>query len=291
MLTCLFWNVNGVAKSGNRPLLPSEVRYQRLSALIAAEAVQTVAHAPMDIVILAESPFDGKLPLSGMKVADTLLPPNAKTGCKLEIYFRTDTVTLTTLDNTGRATIQRVVHRPSGKLFLLVAAHLESPQRLRREEDRRDDVRELVARILSVEQQEQCQRTFVVADLNYDPYELSVYGANYFHAVSTKMLARQRQRTVNEKRWSFFYNPMWAHFGDKDGRTAGTYYKRTSDLDCPFWHIPDQLLLRPELLDYWQDDYLWVLTNVGGQSIIKRDGTPDKANFSDHLPLLFRLDV
>ena len=24
MLTCLFWNVNGVAQSGNRPLVPSE---------------------------------------------------------------------------------------------------------------------------------------------------------------------------------------------------------------------------------------------------------------------------
>ena len=291
MLTCLFWNVNGVAKSGNRPLGPSELRYQRLSSLLVAETGQTAVHAPLDIVILAESPFDGSLPLLGMKSADTLLPPNAKTGCKLEIYIRTNMIGLTTLDNTGRATIQKVVHQSSGKLFLLVAAHLESPQRLRREEDRRDDVRELAARILSAEQQEQCQRTFVAADLNYDPYDLAVYGANYFHAAPTKALARQRQRTVNEKTWPFFYNPMWARFGDADGKTAGTYYKRTSDLDCPFWHIPDQLLLRPELLDYWQDDYLSVLTNVGGQSIIKRDGVPDKANFSDHLPLLFRLDV
>lgn len=249
-------------------------------------------HPSLDIVILAESPFDSNLPLSGMAAANTLLPPNTKTDCQLEIYYRESAVDLTALQSIrGRATAQILKRKQSANAITLVAAHLESPQRVRREENRKEDVRLLSLNILDIEQMQQNRRTLLVGDLNYDPYDLPLYGANYLHAVPTKTLANQKQRTVDGVERPYFYNPMWGHFGDKDGSPAGTYYKRAADLDCRFWHIPDQLLLRPDLLKYWQDDYLAVLTRIGGQDLIKGDGTPDAASVSDHLPLLFCLNL
>jgi len=56
-----------------------------------------------------------------------------------------------------------------------------------------------------------------------------------------------------------------------------------------FWNIFDQVLLRPALMNSL--DELRVLDRVDGTPLLLPQGVPDRSTGSDHLPLLFRLDL
>ena len=57
-----------------------------------------------------------------------------------------------------------------------------------------------------------------------------------------------------------------------------------------FWHIVDQVLLRPDMLDSFRNEELRILTEDGEQSFLSRNGLPNTSVASDHLPLLFKLN-
>lgn len=51
----------------------------------------------------------------------------------------------------------------------------------------------------------------------------------------------------------------------------------------------DQVLIRPDLLEAFDNKDLMILTSDGVTSFISRQGLPDSTVASDHLPLLFKL--
>ena len=91
------------------------------------------------------------------------------------------------------------------------------------------------------------------------------------------------------KSYPFFYNPMWGRFGDTTEGPAGTYYRLASSFAEYFWHIHDQVLIRPHLLDSFDEKSVRVLTVCGGRRFVRKSGIPDQSRVSDHLPLLFAL--
>lgn len=112
-----------------------------------------------------------------------------------------------------------------------------------------------------------------------------------FHAVMSRHTARRRSRRSGGRERCFFYNPMWNHFGDRPPSPPGSYYRRGSGQTEYFWHLFDQVLLRPDLLDYFTDDSLEILTRIGQQSLVDRHGIPDPERVSDHLPLFLELSI
>jgi len=82
-----------------------------------------------------------------------------------------------------------------------------------------------------------------------------------------------------------FYNPMSRFFGERtpDGAAGTCYYSKAEDA-WTFWNIYDQVLIRPSLLDRFPDRELEVVSEVGGNSLL-REGIPLRERFSDHLPL------
>ncbi|MCK4529526.1 hypothetical protein KAW18_19350 [candidate division WOR-3 bacterium] len=58
-----------------------------------------------------------------------------------------------------------------------------------------------------------------------------------------------------------------------------------------YWHTFDQVLIRPELLDYFRYDKLDVLTEINGRSLILENGMPDAKLASDHLPIVFEISM
>lgn len=94
---------------------------------------------------------------------------------------------------------------------------------------------------------------------------------------------------VGGRRYRMFYNPMWRFFGDGCPGPPGTYYYWRAEHECAFWYMFDQVLLRPDLLRYFSDPDLEVLTTDGVSSFLRPDGTPDPEAASDHLPVLIRL--
>ena len=114
-------------------------------------------------------------------------------------------------------------------------------------------------------------------------------GARGFHAIASRRIAAKGHRVVEGEAYPFFYNPMWRFFGDAGTGPPGTYYRRHSDYVEYFWHIFDQVLIRPALLPNFNNEHLRVLTTTGQTDLVTSAGVPAKSVASDHLPLLFRL--
>jgi hypothetical protein len=88
-----------------------------------------------------------------------------------------------------------------------------------------------------------------------------------------------------------FYNPMWSFLGDASSGPPGTYYRGPAGQVSFFWHMFDQVLFRPNLLPRFDSGDLAILTSAGDQSLMTVEEIPDTAVASDHLPLLFRLNL
>jgi endonuclease/exonuclease/phosphatase family metal-dependent hydrolase len=132
------------------------------------------------------------------------------------------------------------------------------------------------------------QRTILVGDFNMDPFDKGVVMASGLHAVMTRDVAGKRRRVVAGESYPYFYNPMWGFFGDRAEGPPGTHYFLGKQV-AYFWHIFDQVLLRPDLMNSLKD--LRILDAEGPTPLLTRGGRPDRSAGSDHLPLYFRLEL
>jgi Endonuclease/Exonuclease/phosphatase family len=179
------------------------------------------------------------------------------------------------------------VGKPPG--ILLAAAHFISKNNAREGKQAMLAV-ELAKEIGRVEDAVGHERTVVVGDLNMNPFEDGLIGAPALHAVMTTRLAERVERVVQGTTYRFFYNPMWGFFGDRTVGPPGTYYHRAATVGDLFWHMMDQVLLRPILMHGLQD--LAILDRIGGESLLTQPaGLPRDIACSDHLPLAFRLEL
>jgi hypothetical protein len=129
----------------------------------------------------------------------------------------------------------------------------------------------------------------LVGDLNMNPFDPGVASAHGLHAVMVRSKAAEATREILGEAYRMFYNPMWGCFGDRTAGPPGTFYLSSSKPLNHFWNIYDQVLLRPALADSLAG--LDILDSCGGAPLLTRGGLPDRAAASDHLPVLFRLDL
>jgi hypothetical protein len=55
-------------------------------------------------------------------------------------------------------------------------------------------------------------------------------------------------------------------------------------------HLVD-VLIRPTLLDAFDHESLKIIHQIEGTSLLTENGLPNITNFSDHLPLIFKLNL
>ncbi len=269
MISFLLWNVQ------KKNLLTTIARLARLY--------------DVDILILIESRDDPEAVVRAL---------NATPGPKLYEYPRSqcDHVRIYTsfsadfaksIDEDNRFTV-RHVKLPGADDFLLVAAHLVSKTDASGASQAMQAV-EFAAKIIQAENHVGHFRTIVAGDLNMNPFEEGMVGANGMHGVMSSDLARKKDRTVQKKRYRYFYNPMWSLLGDASPGPAGTHYYRKAEMVNYFWNMYDQVLLRPDLLSSFRNGDLEIVCSDGQNSFLKRSGLPDDKRFSDHLPIAFKL--
>jgi exonuclease III len=272
MLTFLFWNLNG-------------------KNLISSLAKLVVTHN-VDILILAECTYNANLMPAlnpeGQKAEFHYAPGKCD---RIQIFtrFSKSFIEPITESESKRYTIRKLT-LPDKDEVLLVAAHLLS-QLHAKEDNLYAEAIKFAEKIRRTETELGHSRTIVVGDFNMNPFSNGVVAARGLHGVMTQKIARKQQRTVQEEAYPYFYNPMWRYFGERANSPPGTYHYDKSGHVCYFWNIFDQVLIRPDLLDRWDDTSLQILTSNGIQSLLTRNDLPDKTNFSDHLPLLFRLNL
>jgi hypothetical protein len=157
------------------------------------------------------------------------------------------------------------------------------------EDDYYDIAYNYVASINYMENNINLRRTIVVGDFNMNPFSRPMISASGFNAVSSKYIAQNIKRKVKSKDYMYFYNPMWNLFGDLYKKHAGTYYYNISKPINYQWHIFDQVIIRPELIDNFIMDHLKILDSDGSVSLVDQQGKPDTNITSDHLPIVFSL--
>jgi hypothetical protein len=129
---------------------------------------------------------------------------------------------------------------------LLAAVHL--PSKLYwSNESQSFECAELARRIAQEEDRAGHQRTVLVGDMNMNPFQPGLVSTVGMNAVACRRIAERTTRTVQGRDYRLFYNPMWGHFGDSKGDTAGSYFYDSSEHTNYFWNVFDQVALRPEL--------------------------------------------
>src|ERR1700694_1825105 len=255
MINIVFWNLN------RRPL------QDLLAALVKNYAV--------DVLILAEN----KIPPTTVLRALNGARPGYKTRpwsvcTKIAIFTKFHEKFLQPLEESDRVLICRL-SLPARLDILLAMAHLSSKLYL----DQTDQIAEcqlLAETVKRAETKVEHTRTILVGDLNVNPFEAAIVGALGLHAVMAKQVAMRNRRTVQNKEYQFFYNPMWRHFGERPDGPPGTYYYGAAGQVTYFWNIFDQVLVRPALIPHFPDHELQILTTIGDMKLLDINGHPNK---------------
>jgi len=180
------------------------------------------------------------------------------------------------------------LNSPLGQKVYFVLVHLSS--KLYYEGSDQDAmVPEIKKFIDTIETTNNSSNTIVLGDFNMDPFQNGMIQATGFHSTFDKRTARQGKRTIQGKEYKYFYNPMWSFYGELGkGDVHGSYYNAISKPICYFWNIFDQILLRPELLEFFDEDSLKILTSIDGTDLLNKHSRVNN-EISDHLPVEFEL--
>lgn len=171
--------------------------------------------------------------------------------------------------------------------YILCCVHLNSKIYSDHEQQREILIEQLIHDIRIVEEDMNTENTIVVGDLNINPYDMGCINARYFHGIPVYEEAKRKTRIVAGNEYFMFYNPMWRFLGDME-RPYGTYYHNSSNVINTYWHLYDQVLIRPALRGQFVDASLKILTETQSRYLLDAKGHPDK-NISDHLPIIFEI--
>lgn len=137
-------------------------------------------------------------------------------------------------------------------------------------------------------------RTLLLGDFNMNPFEMGLINATGLNNTSSREIARTETRSVLTHSYKYFYNPMWNFFGEySKGDVPGTHYFNTYKYVNIHWNIYDQVMLRPQLLDNFDENKLEIITKIEQIPLIKTINNITRVNkeISDHLPIKFSLTL
>lgn len=271
MINFLFWNLN------KKPL---------------ADAVlQIVKQHSVDVIILTETQSINLYTLLEHLNQKRSEYHFAASKCeRIKIFTRFSESFIGSIYDSSSTTTIRHIKLPARTDILLVALHLQS--KLHQSDDSQNQALTKLSQIIrECEEKIGHRRTVLVGDLNMSPFESGIVGALGLHAVMSKEVTKSLTRVIDKVEYPFFYNPMWNLLGDHTPGPPGTYYYRRAEYICYHWNLFDQVLVRPELQDKFDNSSLIIIDSFGEERLLDSQGRPNKKDFSDHLPLFFRLSL
>jgi hypothetical protein len=275
VLTCLFWNF--------RCSLPDSERIAARLALL---------HR-VDILVLAEAMHDPLTLLAELKRSDPEfdLPTNQHE--RFQVYTRFPGRCLRAARHADRVSVRRLSLPPFPEI-LFAFLHLVDRRNYEPGEQSTLSLKSYQV-IYNAEKDAGHSRTVAFGDFNMNPFDQGMVNSEGFGAVMTRSLAvRLSGGRLDESRK--FYNPMWSRLGRELPEPPGTYYYDARKPFNVFWHSLDQVLIRPALFDAFRDEDFQILTTTPDSEgspidLVRQNPIHCNLNFSDHLPILFRLDL
>lgn len=272
MYTFLFWNLC------KKPLIESLARI--------------VLRYEVDVIILAENTISSSKIVSELNViSKSIFQDTERLGCdKLDLFTRFPRRLIKTVLEDERLTARELILPGAEASILLVALHFPSKTYMN-DDEQASLVPLYVDQIKQAEKAAGHRRSLVIGDFNMNPYERGLVNATGFNAVMTTALAARGSRKVQGKEWLFFYNPMWGLFGDRTPGPPGSYYYSGTGPASYYWHIFDQVLIRPDLYQLSKNVDIQILDSDQSVQFLGPSGRPNRQIHSDHLPLLVRFEL
>ena len=209
---------------------------------------------------------------------------------KAKIYCSIKDMSIKEIHGHGRYGIYTVNHSLYEPLLLSV---VHFPSKLNWDsEDYTYLCGELKRDIEYKESQEGHSKTIVFGDFNMNPFENGLIASGGLHNTFSREIALKKSREFNSTSYSYFYNPMWSFFGDySKGNVLGTFYINTYRPINYHWNIYDQIMLRPSLIQYFDDNNLDIISKIGSKTLLRNINGITKIDktYSDHLPIKFEL--
>jgi endonuclease/exonuclease/phosphatase family metal-dependent hydrolase len=305
VITFLFWNLESkklkrCRQRPNDPDCPEE--YRRLAALLARMALSR----KIDVVVLAESVIPPEMILDHLNADEVIYYLATDSNRRFTVFtaFSPEFFESIPTFDANRSASKSPAHSrisvwrmkpPALHPILLAAVHLMDVRSSGGPEGQYDPARFAADALRTIEHGEGHEHTVVIGDFNMNPFHRGMVSPSSFGAAMTRHLARQKP-IVGLSKQTLFYNPMWDRFGDTTEGPPGTFYYGSDDPEF-HWNTLDQVLIRPQLLDRFDSKLLEILDyGVPGDEKTRlrtkgRHGAPHKEFASDHLPVLFNLNL
>lgn len=236
----------------------------------------------ISIIVLAEYEADIEELIHLLHNRGIFMKPAITAGCERIKALTIERLRIEPMRQSDYATIQFL----DGSI-LLCGIHLNSQRNPEHKEIRDDRIRRIVQDVMDCEKSQSTNNTVIVGDFNVPPYDNSCISSMCFYAQPIYEETIRRSRKVDKVDRFMFYNPMWNLLGDLN-KPYGTYYYPGSNPINTYWHILDQVIIRPDLRNRFVNESLKILTTTSHRSLLDTKGHPDKS-ISDHLPLTFEI--
>lgn len=272
-MNILFWNIK---KKANVTTILSEI----------------IREENIDIVAFAEFPLGSvdvfKNELLNVNPSFNYLTP-FRPG-KVEIFYIDGTVDIVNSYNGKRISVNKVHSNIDNEDYYFVFCHLKDALMTDRAQ-LPSYARFTVKEIINFENEVRSKRTIVCGDFNMNPYEQAMLEVDGFNAMLTSSIALKRTRNVEGQSYEMFYNPMWGLFGDLHNQdVSGTFYHAPGEPIQQFWHIIDQVIMRPDVIPVFDKQQLKIVTKGQNYNLLNRNNNISN-HYSDHLPLKFTLNI
>lgn len=266
MLRIIFWNVNR----------------SDLTELVCSLVSTTKA----DIIILNENRVTPEITLDRLRmdVSKDFHIPHLSSNDRFHCFCLNRNLDFSQVHSGFRISVHRLnfISKPSLLLALVHGVDIMNYDT----EERQSFAQSLATELKFVREHHRTNRLILMGDFNMNPFDRGMNLAAGLNAMMTKKCVEVGKRRYLGEEYEFYYNPMWSFLGDMSDGPPGTIYD-TSRRGYYGWSMLDQVILSHSLLDTFEE--VQILTNAGQHSLIDKNGRPNSAFASDHLPLMLTL--
>ena len=169
---------------------------------------------------------------------------------------------------------------------LLIAMIHNGSKRNYEPEDQRGMLASFHYDIRKQEDKYNCKNTIAIGDFNVNPFEEACVSAYCLHAIPYREeVANKPERIVNGTPRRTFYNPTWKFLGNRTIPYTSYYYPSSKAVSY-YWNAFDQVLIRPELMNAFDEGVFRIISATTNHLLLaRRQRKPDGTKYSDHLPL------
>lgn len=132
--------------------------------------------------------------------------------------------------------------------------------------------------------------SIIVGDFNVNPHDAGMISAIGFNSVMCPKIAKRKTRTYKSIDYPYYYNPLWSKLGSNSANVMGTYYYSSGQI-TQYWNAFDQVLISSDLVETFSYDSLSIIHSVDNVNLLTKSGLPNKKLYSDHLPIIFEINM